>query len=83
METPDNILITGAEGQLGSEFCRVLSSRHLNYSAPAETEFDITRQDTIAGIIDRVSPSVLINCAAYNNVNEAEKQAEKTEEGDN
>lgn len=66
-------LIAGASGQLGQEFVRTLQQRNLPYAAPPETQFDITAPDAIAAVLAETRPDVLINCAAYTNVEQAEQ----------
>lgn len=69
-------LILGAEGQLGREFAAVLKKRELNFTAPKEEECNITNSTQVDGIINTVSPDIIINCAAYNAVDEAEEKSE-------
>jgi dTDP-4-dehydrorhamnose reductase len=70
------ILITGSGGQLAKEFIRVFTARGIACSAPPESECDITGEDTMRARLDEESPTVLINCAAYNAVDRAEDEPE-------
>ena len=79
-----NILVTGANGQLGSEI-RILSekSRHryiftdVNDVPGAETvRLDITDPDAVAAMVSELEIGVIINCAAYTNVEKAEEDRE-------
>ncbi len=66
------LLIAGQDGQLGREFAR-LAPPGFTVEAPDEKSFDITNPEAIRNIIAQCRPDVLINCAAYNQVDEAEK----------
>lgn len=69
-------LILGSHGQLGREFTKQLTERNIPFSAPPEQELDITNFESIAQKIKESSPSVIINCAAYNAVDDAEVNSE-------
>lgn len=69
-------LILGANGQLGKQFNKDLSARGEHVLAPEEKKCDITDFDALAKYIDAVSPTVIINCAAYNSVEVAEQQSD-------
>lgn len=63
-------ILFGANGQLAKEFIKKLDSKNLfSYS---KDKVDITDEKTLKEVIDYVKPSVIINCAAYNNVDMAE-----------
>ena len=66
-----NILVTGANGQLGSEI-KVLSSQKSNYFFTDVTELDITDLEKVRDLVNRNRVEVIINCAAYTNVDKAE-----------
>ncbi|MHB9003931.1 MAG: dTDP-4-dehydrorhamnose reductase [Coriobacteriia bacterium] len=73
------VLIAGANGMLGSALQRVLGERGLEFVAPAERDFDITDPNVVervAGAFAESNPGgargVLINAAAYTNVEGAE-----------
>ena len=59
------VLITGANGQLGRELVR--QGRHVDFEVHGlnRQQLDITRKDKIEQILARMSPSVVINAAAY------------------
>jgi len=69
-------LILGAEGQLGNAFKNYLAAHDMTFSAPPEKDCDITDVSNLEKIVEMVSPTVLINCAAYNAVDEAEEEKE-------
>jgi len=68
-----NILITGANGQLGNEM-RKISTRSASdsYFFTDVTELDITKPDDIRRMMKENQISVVVNCAAYTNVDKAE-----------
>lgn len=67
------ILVTGANGQLGSEL-RVLSLSNFNFIwiFTDINEFDLTDIKNIDYKISKINPDIIINCAAYTNVDKAE-----------
>ena len=67
-----NILITGANGQLGNEMRRVANDSKNKYIFTDVTELDITNLDAIKNIVNKENISVIVNCAAYTNVDKAE-----------
>ena len=73
----DNILITGADGQLGSEL-RSLLERNKDYQCffTDVSQLDITDQDAVDSFVSEHSIKKIINCAAYNNVDGAETDAD-------
>jgi len=72
-----NILITGANGQLGREIAAQCQSRGIPYTAADSKTLDITREKEVRGMVRSRSPDVIINCAAYNAVDQAESEWEK------
>ena len=71
------ILLTGANGQLGKEFQKLFDDLDLEYIGTDYKDLDITKQDDIRNFIKGKSIDYIINCAAYNNVDKAEEEAEK------
>ena len=82
-----NILITGANGQLGNEMRIIAKESNDNYIFTdvnqvegVETLFlDITDLDAIRQIVASQQVDVIVNCAAYTNVDAAETNAEQAE----
>jgi dTDP-4-dehydrorhamnose reductase len=68
-----NYLITGRNGQLASEFLRRLETRGAQVTAPDEASFDITDAASVEGVVSAAKPGVILNCAAYNLVDQAEQ----------
>lgn len=72
-----NVLITGANGQLGNEF-RLLSDKSVKdkYFFTDVAELDITDLVAIDSFIKTEKINVIVNCAAYTNVDKAEDDIE-------
>ncbi|MCK5450436.1 MAG: dTDP-4-dehydrorhamnose reductase, partial [Candidatus Omnitrophica bacterium] len=68
--------IIGAQGQLGKEFIDVLLNKGVVYEAPNEADCDITNARVLQTLIEKSSPDFVINCGAYNDVDQAETQKE-------
>jgi dTDP-4-dehydrorhamnose reductase len=74
---PDTFLITGGAGMLARAFRDLLTERKLAHVAPPRAELDITSVPQILSAIDRVKPTVVLNCAAYTKVDLAEKEQQQ------
>ncbi len=66
-------LITGAEGQLARELVSVFEKRCFNFVALSKSQLDITKLDDVLNAFSFYKPSIVINCAAYNYVDQAER----------
>ena len=67
-----NILVTGANGQLGSELQRLGQVSPNTYICTDAAELDITDAAAIGRILSQTKAEVIVNCAAYTNVEKAE-----------
>ena len=71
-----NILVTGANGQLGHEMQRVAKSSNHNYIftdvADGYENLDITNIEDIRNMVKNNNVDIIVNCAAYTNVDKAE-----------
>ncbi|MCI7372068.1 dTDP-4-dehydrorhamnose reductase [Prevotella sp.] len=71
-----NILVTGANGQLGHEMQRVAKSSNHNYIftdvADGYEKLDITNIEDIRNMVNNNNVDIIVNCAAYTNVDKAE-----------
>ncbi|MDY4012058.1 MAG: sugar nucleotide-binding protein, partial [Fusobacterium gastrosuis] len=70
------ILITGANGQLGHDFQKLFDNLKLEYIATDVRELDITDIEKIRTFVKDKNIDLIINCAAYNNVDKAEDEPE-------
>ena len=67
-----NILVTGANGQLGCEMQRLGAVSPNNYIFTDVAELDITNADAVMNAVKSASIDIIVNCAAYTNVDKAE-----------
>lgn len=67
-----NILVTGANGQLGRSLREVSSGSADNYIFTDVAELDITDRQAVSDAVEANKADVIINCAAYTNVDRAE-----------
>ena len=67
-----NILVTGANGQLGCEMQRLGAVSPNNYIFTDVAELDITNADAVMNAVKSASVDIIVNCAAYTNVDKAE-----------
>lgn len=65
------ILITGSDGMLASDFIRTQSEKY-DIIAVNKKECDITSFESILQCISLYEPDILLNTAAYTNVEDAE-----------
>jgi len=74
-----NILVTGLNGQLGYDVCRILSARGIENRGVDIEDFDITDADAVNAYIRSYRPDAIIHCSAYTAVDKAEDDAERCE----
>ena len=68
------VLVTGAAGQLGATVSTRFASEH-RVVALDRSALDITDSDRVGDAIREAAPTVIVNCAAYNDVDGAEDDA--------
>ncbi len=66
------ILVTGANGQLGQEFKNNVANTGHEFYFTDENELDITKKRKILDYVTIYKIELIINCAAYTNVEDAE-----------
>jgi len=66
------IVVTGYLGQLGGELCRQIGPEAIGLDLP---EFDLTDQRGVWRWIEQLAPDIVINCAAYTQVDRAETES--------
>jgi dTDP-4-dehydrorhamnose reductase len=67
------ILITGKNGQVGTELSRLYQSR-ADVVLTGRDECDLSNEQSIRDAVERVKPTVIINSGAYTAVDQAEKE---------
>ena len=65
-------LITGGSGQLGIAVSQELGDRGILFEAWSSQDLDITQGPIVRDLIPKLSPKVIINCAAWTDVDGAE-----------
>ena len=73
------ILVTGANGQLGREMRIVSRDSRDSYIFTDVDELDITDVAAVRRFMDENKVDVVVNCAAYTNVDAAESAEELAE----
>lgn len=71
-----NILVTGANGQLGNALRKVASKSGDNYIYTDVDDLDITDKDAVLKMVINNNIKIIVNCAAYTNVDKAEMDVE-------
>ncbi|RXM43974.1 dTDP-4-dehydrorhamnose reductase [Flavobacterium sp. YO64] len=71
------ILVTGANGQLGSELA-VLSSKYTNYEwiFADRTQITLDNLEILKMQLNEIQPDIILNCGAYTAVDKAETEKE-------
>lgn len=72
MERTLNILVTGANGQLGRSIRKETEGSKDNYIFTDVAELDITDSEAVEKFVKENKINVIVNCAAYTNVDAAE-----------
>ncbi|MGH1816884.1 dTDP-4-dehydrorhamnose reductase [Enterococcus casseliflavus] len=74
------ILLTGGNGQLGTELRHLLDEKGLNYVSTDAQEMDITDEKATLEFIQELKPTVIYHCAAYTAVDKAEDEGKELDE---
>ena len=67
-----NVLVTGANGQLGNEMRLMAQNSSYHYIFTDVEELDITDFNAILQTVKEKEIQIIVNCAAYTNVDKAE-----------
>jgi dTDP-4-dehydrorhamnose reductase len=68
------VAVIGANGQLGSDLCRVLAEKRFTLVPLTRHDIDIADVDRVNEILGFDSPDVVINTAAFHNVEQCESE---------
>ncbi len=74
MNTYDRILITGGNGMLARAFEKRLEPLNLNFVVADRDMLDVTDEASCVYYFEQIKPTLVINCAAYTKVDQAEKE---------
>jgi dTDP-4-dehydrorhamnose reductase len=70
------ILITGGNGQLGREWVEFLNKQGVEFISLTSSDLDITDHADTVRVLKNMQPDIIINCAAYTKVDQAEEERE-------
>lgn len=70
------ILVTGVNGQLGYDVCRVLAARGITHRGVDIADFDITDREAVLRYVSACRPDAIVHCSAYTAVDRAEDNAD-------
>lgn len=73
-------LLTGGNGQLGTELRHLLDEKNLPYVSTDAKELDITDEKGTMEYITELKPDVIFHCAAYTAVDKAEDEGKELDE---
>lgn len=72
------ILITGAGGQLGQQWIDFCMEENIQFKSYRSAELDVTDEEKVLREVQSYNPDIIINCAAYTKVDDAEGDKENT-----
>lgn len=70
------VLVTGAEGQLGSDLVLLLVLSGYKVFGMGKSELDITNEEEVNKVVSFLKPEIIIHCAAYTQVDKAESDSD-------
>lgn len=74
------ILLTGSEGQIGRALNQQINKTNHNLLALNRDQLDITCKDLVKDVVTSFSPDIIINAAAYTDVDKAENNQKEVYE---
>lgn len=78
ISSPRKILILGASGMLGQSLVSALATiPDTTLFTPSSHDCDITDSDVLSDTVAQLAPNIIINCAAYTAVDNAETHIQK------
>lgn len=66
------VLVTGSNGQLGSDVIKELIRKNIDHLGTTSAIMDVRDKNSVIKIIQDFKPDVIIHCAAYTKVDDAE-----------
>ncbi len=70
----DSVLVAGGNGMLAHAIKQTLAARGATFHAIDVDTHDLTKAADVARAFDAFKPTLLINCAAYTNVDKCEEE---------
>jgi dTDP-4-dehydrorhamnose reductase len=70
------VLVTGADGQLGYDVVKKLKELNIEHIGVDKEDFDLTNKKETKDFILDYQPDVIVHCAAYTDVDQAEVEKE-------
>jgi dTDP-4-dehydrorhamnose reductase len=74
---PGTWLVTGAGGMLGRDMVTALRHRGDHVTGLARNDLDVADEGAVHGAVRRLRPAVVVNCAAWTSVDDAEAHEEE------
>lgn len=74
-----NVLVTGANGQLGNAMKATPKNSNDNYFFTDIDELDITDKEAVDKFVEELKIDIIVNCAAFTNVDAAEDNYDQAE----
>lgn len=71
-----DIVVFGGSGQVGSELIKLLKMHDFSFIAPTSNEVSFLDCNDINNFLNGCSPQIIINCAAYTDVEAAESKSD-------
>ncbi|MGZ8796826.1 MAG: dTDP-4-dehydrorhamnose reductase [Thermoanaerobaculia bacterium] len=65
-------LITGGSGMVATDLRHELESRDADVVSVSKNDLDISDAQAVSALVQKVKPTVIVNCAAYTKVDDAE-----------
>ena len=66
------ILVTGSSGLLGSEIKKIYHNYNFDWIFSSKEQLDLLNSNNISTILSEINPDIIINCAAFTDVDAAE-----------
>ena len=70
------VLLTGADGMLAKDFRPILEQNGYDVISKNKAEMDITDLNQVESIFSIINPNIVVHCAAYTKVDDAEENPE-------
>jgi len=68
------VVIIGANGQLGTDLCRVLAAQKIAVVPLTHADIDVSNSEQVDRVLEAIRPDAVINTAAFHKVEQCEKE---------